>query len=306
MDTAGYNATHLNQDPNYSPLASANSAFAQPQIALKANWPFVRDGGVLGTQVIEPIVQLIAAPGTGGYRINDRPNEDSLDFEFTDENLFSLNRYPGLDRQEGGLRANVGLHGNWTLPGGTVFDGLVGQSYMLHRSDSYLPGTGLDETHVSDIVARASVTPASWFDLTARTRLDRRNAAIRFGDVVASVGVPLLRVGVGYLHTNTNPYTIPDFAQFPPPAYFVPRDEITLNASTHFLDHWNLSGYARRNLQTHTMVSAGVHGFYEDECFIFDANASRRYTSLLGDRGATIVLFEVTFKTVGQFGFHAF
>ena len=54
------------------------------------------------------------------------------------------------------------------------------------------------------------------------------------------------------------------------------------------------------------MVSAGVHATYEDECFIFDANASRRYTSLDGDHGETIVLFTITLKTVGQFGFHAF
>ena len=304
-DTAGYNSSHLNLDPNFSPLASADSAFAQPQVALKVNWPFVRDAGAWGTQVIEPIAQVIAAPRTGGYRINDRPNEDSLDFEFTDENLFALNRYPGLDRQEGGVRLNVGLHGNWTLPNNVSFDGLIGDSLRPNRDTSYLPGTGLYDTRVSDVVARATVTPAPWLDLTARTRLDHNNFAIRFADVVATAGVPLLRLGLGYLHTNTSPYTLSDFAQIPA-SYFVPRDEITLNASTHFLDHWNLSAFARRNLVNHTMVSAGVHGFYEDECFIFDANATRRYTSLDGDHGATIVLFQVTFKTVGTFGFHAF
>jgi hypothetical protein len=32
----------------------------------------------------------------------------------------------------------------------------------------------------------------------------------------------------------------------------------------------------------------------------------RRFTSLSGDHGATAVLFQITLKTVGQFGFHAF
>jgi LPS-assembly protein len=304
-DTAGYNAQHLNQDPNFSPLASAQSAFAQPQIALKVNWPFVRDAGTLGTQLIEPIAQVIAAPQVGGYRINNRPNEDSLDFQFTDENLFSLNRYPGLDRQEGGERLNAGLHANWTLPDNAYFDGLVGQSYRINRDSGYLPGTGLDNTLVSDIVARATVSPGPWLNLTARTRLDRRDLAIRYADVVGSTGTPLLNLSLGYLHDNTSPYTLSDFGPITA-AYFVPRDEITLNASTHFLGHWTLAGFARRDLVNHTMVSAGFHGFYEDECFIFDANATRRYTSLDGDRGATIVLFTITLKTVGQFGFHAF
>ena len=39
---------------------------------------------------------------------------------------------------------------------------------------------------------------------------------------------------------------------------------------------------------------------------IIDAEFYRRYTSLYGDNGATTVLIEITFKTVGQFGFHAF
>ena len=303
-DTAGYNASHLNLDPNFSPLASADSAFAQPQVAVKVNWPFVRDAGVLGTQLIEPIAQLIAAPGVGGYRQNNRPNEDSLDFLFDANNLFDLNRYPGLDRQEGGVRLNVALHGNWTLPNNVSFDGLVGDSLRPSRDNSYLPGTGLDNTRVSDIVARAAVRPASWLDLSASTRFDHRDLTIRYADVVAAAGVPLLHVGLGYLHSNTSPYTLSDFATIPA-AYFVPRDEITLSASTHFLDHWNLTGYVRRNLENNTMVSAGFHGFYEDECFIFDVNASRRYTSLNGDAGATIVLFTITLKTVGAFGFHA-
>jgi len=303
-DTAGYVAQHLNQNPNFSPVTSANSAFAQPQAALKARWPFVRDAGSWGTQLVEPIAQVIAAPNTGGYRQNNRPNEDSLDFEFTDQNLFSLNRYPGVDRQEGGVRANVGLHANWTLPGGAAFDGLAGESFRPRRDTSYLPGTGLDK-RASDIVARASVTPAPWLDLTARTRVDHSSFRIRFAEMVGSAGVPLLRVGVGYLRSNTSPYELSNSAQIPA-SYFTPRDEITVNASTRFLTHYSASAYARRNLALNRMVTAGVRATYDDECFNFDVNASRRYTSLNGDHGETLVLFQVTFKTVGQFGFHAF
>ena len=48
-----------------------------------------------------------------------------------------------------------------------------------------------------------------------------------------------------------------------------------------------------------------MRGTYDDECFTFDVNFSKRYTSLNGDSGNTIILFQITFKTVGQFGFHA-
>ena len=306
-DTAGYLAQDLNQNPNFSPVASAESAFAQPQAALMVRWPFLRDSGGIfgGTQLVEPIAQLIVAPNVGGYRQNNRPNEDSLDFEFTDQNLFALNRYPGIDRQEGGTRLNTGLHLNWTLPGGGYFDGLAGASFIARRDDSYLPATGLYERRVSDVVTRATVSPAPWLDLTARNRFDSTNGRVRFADVVASAGAPLLRVGVGYLRTNTNPYQLSDFYQVPA-SYYVPRDEVTLNATTHFLSHYTVSAYIRQNLATHATDSAGVHAIYEDECFIFDANLNRRYTSLNNDHGETLVLVQVTFKTVGQFGFKPF
>ena len=53
------------------------------------------------------------------------------------------------------------------------------------------------------------------------------------------------------------------------------------------------------------MVAAGVDAVYEDECFILDFRFFRRYTSYNGDNGATTGLIQLTFKTIGQFGFKA-
>ena len=52
------------------------------------------------------------------------------------------------------------------------------------------------------------------------------------------------------------------------------------------------------------LVAIGARATYEDECFIFDANLYRRYTSINNDNGGTTILFQITLKTVGQFGFH--
>ena len=100
-----------------------------------------------------------------------------------------------------------------------------------------------------------------------------------------------------------NPYLYYDTATIPA-SYYQHRNEVTVGASTQY-GHYRLSGFARRDVNLNKMTSAGVHATYEDECFIFDANFTRRYTSLNGDNGASIVLFQITFKTVGQFGFHA-
>jgi LPS-assembly protein len=303
-DAAAYNAAKFDEQPNFSTLQSNTTARALPQVAGDFRWPFLRDSGSWGSQVLEPRVQLVVAPNAGNSQLNKIPNEDSLDLEFTDANLFGFNRFPGIDRLEGGTRANVAMQGSWFL-NGTLFDGLIGQSYRTEKSDLFPVASGLNGT-TSDIVARATFAPTEWLDLSYRTRLDKDNFKTRFADAVATAGVPKLRITAGYLYSTFNPYTYYDTP--PPPAagtaFYTPRDEITLGASTTW-DHYRASVYGRRDLSTNQFVSVGAEGAYEDECYIFDVKFFRRYTSVNNDSGSTTVLFQITLKTVGQFGFHA-
>ena len=307
VDSAVYAAHDLSDQPNFDKAVSASSAQAMGDLALKLDWPFVRDAGTLGTQILEPIVQVVGSPNGSSYSPNTRiPDEDSLDFEFTDANLFALHRYPGIDRLEGGPRAQAALHGNWTFPGGGVIDALVGQSYRTKRDDAFPTGSGI-EGKVSDVVSRVSFTPDEYFDITARNRFDHRTGDVRFADAIASAGPKILRVSGGYLFTPYDPYLLYDSATtantktLTGPA----RNEATVGASTAF-GPWRANGYVRSNLENGKLIAAGFGGTYEDECFIFDAKFFRRYTSVNNDNGATTVLFTVTLKTVGQFGFHAF
>ena len=274
--SAGYTATSLNQNPNYVPVSSAETVRDHPQVAIEVRWPLVRDGGRLGTQVIEPIGQVVVGPRTGGgQRVQRVPNEDSLDFEFTDQNLFALNKFPGVDRLEGGVRANVGLHLNWSVAGANL-DALVGQSYRAHRDDTFPAGSGL-ERRASDIVTRTTLSPAPWLDLTGRTRVDNRNGNIRFADAIGSTGAPLLRLSAGYIYSAVTPYNFYD-TQVIPTSYSQHRNEVTAGLASQF-GNYKLGASARRDVNSNKMVSAGVRATYEDECFIFDANFFRRYSS---------------------------
>jgi LPS-assembly protein len=308
LDSAAYVATSLNQQPNFGTEDSTELVKAQPTAAIMINWPFMRSSERTGTQTIEPIVQLVGSPNTGNFLGGNIPNEDSLDMEFTDANLFSINRFPGIDRTEGGLRANVGLHTAWQMGGASV-DTLVGQVYRTHVDQSLPLKSGLDR-HVSDVVARTTITPSNWLDLTARTRVDPRNGNIGFAEGVASAGVPLLRVTSGYLYSSTNPYFLYDQAPSTvpptgyPASYFIPRDEISLGVATQ-RGPFKVSANVVRDLTTSKLDSIGARATYEDECFIFDVNLNQRYTSIDNDNGGTSILFQITFKTVGQFGFHA-
>jgi len=163
---------------------------------------------------------------------------------------------------------------------------------------------------VSDVVARTTFTPTNWLDLTYRTRLDHRNLAVQFADATASVSGPHFSVSGGYLYTVNNPYTYydqPPTSPAPPPAgnaFYTPRNEVTLGGQTNW-GHYRFAAYGRRDLQLNQMVSLGADAIYEDECFIVDLKYNRRYTSFNGDSGSQSVMIQLTFKTVGAFGFRA-
>ena len=303
-DAIGYDANSFNEQPNFGTHPNVDDARALPQAALFFRWPFMRDSGDWGTQLIEPIAEIVVAPQVGDSQNNKYPNEDSLDLEFTDANLFGFNRFTGVDRLDGGVRANVALHGAWYL-GGTTFDGLIGQSYRTNTTNVFPEYTGLHD-EVSDVVARASFAPTSWLNLTYRTRLSHYNLATNMADAVATVGVPKFSMNGGYIYTANDTYTL--FDAPPPPApgstFFIPRNEITLGASSTW-GAYRFSTWVRRDLQSSQMVGVGANAVYEDECFIAAFSFFRRYTSFNGDNGSTTALITLTFKTIGQFGFRA-
>lgn len=302
---AAYNASDFNKQPNYGTHSDVDTARALPEVAVDWRWPFMRYSGAWGTQMIEPMLQLVVAPQTGDSQNDKYPNEDSLDLEFTDANLFGFNRFNGIDRLEGGTRLNAALHGTWYL-GGTTFDGFIGQSYRDNKDNLFPEYSGLHD-QVSDIVGHVMFTPTPWLDLITRFRLDHRTLETHMLDSTFSVGVPKFRLNGGYLYTTYDPYTLFDSAPPPTPAtdpsFFQARNEISLGASSNW-GPYRFSAFARRDLTNHSMVALGGDAIYENECFIADLRFYRRYVSVDNDNGSTVLLILFTFKTIGQFGYN--
>lgn len=320
LDSAAYDADKLNQQPTWSYQGNAVAAQAMPTVALEGRWPFVRHGG--GTQIIEPIVQLIAAPNGSSYGtvfgpngaplyLNTLiPNEDSFDFEFTDATLFSLNRFSGVDRLEGGPRANVALHGTWYFGNGQDIDALIGQGYRLSPDRAFPVGSGLNDT-VTDVVSHIIYTPNQYLDFTSRQRFDHQGFGLRFFDGLASTGPDWLKFNVGYIYDRYNPYTYYDtvpsgvLGMISPVNKSIglnagPINEVTFGGNVKF-GHWRLSATTAQDVYLRTNDYYGGTLTYEDECFVFSANFFRRNTSINGDNGATILYFQIGLKTLGSF-----
>ena len=164
-NAAAYTATDLNLQPTYAGIASTETVQAHPTVVSSSIGRSCAMAGPAARRSSSRSSSCWPRRNSGRFLQSKIPNEDSLDLDFTDTNLFAINRFPGIDRAEGGMRANVGMHGNWTLPHGGYVDGLVGQVYREHVDDSLPLLSGLNG-HVSDVVARLTVSPSSYFDLT--------------------------------------------------------------------------------------------------------------------------------------------
>ncbi|TQF76877.1 LPS-assembly protein LptD [Elioraea sp. Yellowstone] len=291
VDLLGY---QVGGDPAATPVPGGETGAygrAHPQVALTWRWPLLRTGAAWGSQLIEPIVQVVAGPNTGADR--RIPNEDSVDLEFTDASLFGFNRFPGRDRLDGGYRLNAGLRGAWFLDGVTV-EGLFGQAFRAAADDLYPAGSGL-EGRRSDYVARLTVIPSEHLTLSYRTRLDREDFSTRLADFSATVSAAGRSLTVSYLAAPAAP------AALQPQA----RREIGATLSGRLWGNWSGFVGARRDLREEAMVSSYAGLRYEDECFAFLATYLRRFTSVEGASAGTDLIFTLVFKTVGEVGFSA-
>ncbi|RFD20191.1 LPS-assembly protein LptD [Komagataeibacter melaceti] len=304
VESAIHRATQLNQQPNYAGTTRAQvEGQVLPTIGLKMNWPFLRSfNHNTGTQILEPIVQFLAAPNTGNSTSRNIPNEDSLTYEFTDSTLFAINRYPGTDRLDGGLRANVGLHNNWTWNGHQI-DVLIGESFQEHVDHNRIPYSGLGH-HLSDVVMGTHMVPNQFFDFDGKMRLDPYAGKVDFGDALGSAGFRHFRVTGGYLFEPVTPYYYyaeRSYTNTPPAIYYKPVSELTVGAASNW-DHWHLAAYLRRSLSRNESVSVGGDAGFQNDCFGLDVMYLKQYTTIGGQQSNSTVMFSLTFKTIGTFG----
>jgi LPS-assembly protein len=237
------------------------------------------------TLLFEPIAEIIASPsGNNPVLI---PNEDSQEIELSDVNLFSSNRFTGLDRIEGGVRTNYGVRGSVGMRKLTV-DYLAGQSYRNSDENIFTPQSGLD-TRFSDYVGKVSLRDNKGRgELTYRFRMDQENYQLRRNEFDAAVNYNPLRFNVGYINLDE-------------PAIAFDRNEIVGDVHFKVNDRWTLNTGGRRDLGNQkSWIDNHVGATYENSCFYLNLGIKRDYTRDRDIAPSTSYLFQVSFKNFGN------
>ncbi len=261
-----------------------------PQLMLDWRYPLVRQNRKF-TQLIEPVAAVIVSPeGSNPVKI---PNEDSQDLKLDDTNLFSANRFTGVDRVESGQRVAYGL--KWGLYGvdGATATAFLGQSYRLQEESEFAGGPGLED-NLSDIVGKLRLTPSSLLDFLYRFRFDADELNANRSEVGLVAGPPKLRLSLDYLFVNQEPDAGTE--------EFGDREEVSGRLEVGLGRYWRASANARQDLKGFGLLSAGLGVTYEDECIILTAALERSRTRDRDLEPKTTVFFRIVLKHLGGVG----
>ena len=256
-----------------------------PRIGLDWRFPFSRADGS-NTQVLEPVAGIQFAPNGGNP--GQISNEDSQDIEFDETNLFSRNRFTGLDRVEGGQRLYYGLR--FGVFGSSGYsDGFIGQSYRFRRDNDFSATSGLND-HFSDIVGRVSVQPSTPVKLRYRFRLDKDDLSPRRNELSTVVGPKAIRLNLNYSF----------FDEGSGSGEFTDREEITYGFTSQITPAWSIDASTRRDLQASSTLNHNIGLTYECDCFTMKLTFTRTFTQDRDVRPSDTIFIRLIFKNLGE------
>jgi LPS-assembly protein len=274
-----------------------NMARAMPAVGVEARWPFISVHS-WGTQIVEPIGQVIVRPNE--THIGAFPNEDAQSLVFDDTNLFAIDKYSGYDRVEGGTRANLGVQYTANIHRYGMVNMLFGQSYHLAGRNSYAftdsVNTGAEsglENSVSDYVSRIYYQPVGNISYAARARFDKDNFDVRRLELEARSTWDNLSLSTIYARYDAQPQI----------GYTEKREGIYQTASLKFHENWTVFGGARYDVGRSEIDLAMVGLNYVDECFAATFSYVADYSNLTYTKPVHRIMLRMNLRTLGGTGF---
>jgi LPS-assembly protein len=282
---------------NFIKTGETDVARVMPTIGLEYRYPFISVQS-WGTQTIEPIAQIIARPNETA--IGRLPNEDSQSLIFDVSNLFSVNKYAGYDRVEGGGRLNAGINYTAQFNRGGFVNVMFGQSYSLFGQNSFALGgttntgiqSGLDTTR-SDYVARVAYQPNSTFTLTSRFRMNEDDFTLQRSEFEAQANFDRWSTSVIY----------GNYAAQPALGFLERREGVVGSAKFKVNPNWLVLGAVRYDLRAEQLTETQIGLGYIDDCLILALNyiTEFNYNSSLpnAQKHNQTLMFQLSFRTLG-------
>jgi len=242
---------------------------ATPIAAMDVRFPMAGSDGST-VHLVEPIVQL-------AYRGSDTSlvgitNDDAQSFVFDDTNLFSYNRFSGSDRQETGLRANVGGRYLANFANGSYVEVVAGQSFQLAGANAFASpdhaqtgvGSGMDVSP-SYAVLGAYGSFIQGVGFGGKLQIDPSAGAITRAGLGATYSAEGYSAMVDYTFIAGNTAT----------GQLKDQHEIGAEVGVPVDDYWTVRGGAYWDLSAGSFLQASAGLQYDDGYVVIGANATR-------------------------------
>jgi LPS-assembly protein len=257
---------------NFLPVGDTQALRVMPTVGLEYRYPFI-NVQPWGTTTIEPIAQVIIRPNEP--YAGKLPNEDAQSLVFDTSNLFSVDKFSGYDRVEGGGRANAGVQATTQFDRGGTVTAMFGQSYQLFGLNSFavadMTNTGLDsglETPKSDYVASIAYSPNRTYTFSTRARFDQATGSVQRFEAEGRANFDRWSVSMLY----------GDYAAQPEIGYLTRRQGVLGSASLKVAANWVVTGSARWDLVANQINQYVVGAGYVDDCFVMALNYVTSYS----------------------------
>jgi LPS-assembly protein len=281
---------------NFLPPGNTQAARVMPTVGLEYRYPFI-NVQPWGTTTIEPIAQVIIRPNE--TYAGKLPNEDAQSLVFDTSNLFSVDKFSGYDRVEGGGRANVGVSATTQFDRGGTVNVLFGQSYQLFGLNSFAvadaTNTGVDSglaKPASDYVGSISYSPNKTYTFTTRARFDEATAEVQRFEAEGRASFDRWSVSILY----------GDYAAQPELGYLTRREGILGSGSIKVANNWVVTGAARWDLVANNINQYVVGAGYVDDCFVLGVNYVTSYSYSVGTTPPVLghaLMFQIGLRTLG-------
>ncbi|CAN5531848.1 LPS-assembly protein LptD [soil metagenome] len=275
-------------DPDVPGLLQETETTARvlPMGGIDMRWPFISSTGDF-QHVVTPVAQVIAATNeTDEDRIG---NEDAITVNFDTTSLFLTDRFTGLDRYEGGTRANAGVLYSILAPNGGYLRFALGESFHLAGENSFADGTGLEGNN-SDLVTSIALQPWENLLFSYQMRFAENLTDINTQEGGVSLNFDRFGASLFYANLEADPFSgRPEKGQ-----------QLWGTASWYFSKGWRLFGGARYDLQNGELLRDTVGIGYDCDCMSFKLAYEEDRTDVDGESDRSL-MFSVELKTLGGF-----
>jgi LPS-assembly protein len=280
---------------NFLPVGDTQALRPMATVGLEYRYPFI-NVQPWGSTTVEPIAQIIIRPNE--TYAGKLPNEDAQSMVFDASTLFSVDKFSGYDRVEGGGRANVGVQSTTQFDRGGAVKVLFGQSYQLFGLNSFAvqdsTNTGLDsglDKARSDYVASVGYSPNRTYTFSVRGRFDEQTWNVQRFEAEGRANFD--RWSVAMIYGN--------YAPQPELGYLTRREGILTSGSLKVASNWVVQGSARWDLEANKVNQYVVGAGYVDDCFVLAANYVTSYSYSAGTSPPTLshaFMFQIGLRTL--------